>query len=107
MSVFAPPPSVGFFAFAFAASDPTPGLPLEALIAVLKESEPPLLTVDFRVGVPFDVGGVLETEDTELGRELASDVEDDFGVADVAVDDADDDDDDDFVEPVELVVEDL
>ena len=104
MSVFAPLLSVGFFAFAFAASDPTPGLALEAL-AVLEESEPPLLTVDFRVGVPFDVG-VLEVEDTELGRELASDVEDDFGVADVAIDDADDEEED-FVEPVELVVEDL
>ena len=105
MSVFAPCPSVGFFAFAFAAPDPTPGLAIEALV-VLEESEPPLLTVDFRVGVPFDVGGVLEVEDTELGRELASDVEDDFGVADVVVDDADDDDED-FIEPVELVVEDL
>ena len=64
---------------------------------VLEEVEPPLLTVGFRVGVPFDVG-VLEVEDTEL----ASDVEDDFGVADDA-----DDEEEDFVEPVEVVEEDL
>ena len=102
MSVFAPCPSVGFFVFAFAASDPTPGLALGAL-AVLEEPEPPLLTVDFRVGVLFDVEVVLEVEDTELGLELARDVEDDFGVADVDVDD----EEEDFVEPVEVVEEDL